>query len=103
MRTPEEADRALRAGVTVVAVNSWTFDTNNLNRNAFAEIAPGLPSEVIKISLGGVSTPRDLINAASCGADAVLAAEAVMAAGDVLSATRSLATAGQHPACPSRR
>ena len=34
--------------------------------------------------------------------DAVLAAEAVMAAGDVLSATRSLATAGQHPACPSR-
>ena len=103
VRTPEEADRALRAGVTVVAVNSWTFDTNNLNRNAFAEIAPGLPSEVIKISLGGVSTPRDLIDAASCGADAVLAAEAVMAAGDVLSATRSLATAGQHPACPSRR
>ena len=97
VRTPEEADRALRAGVTVVAVNSWTFDTNNLNRNAFAEIAPGLPSEVIKISLGGVSTPRDLINAASCGADAVLAAEAVMAAGDVLSATRSLATAASTP------
>lgn len=103
VRTPEEADRALEAGASVVAVNSWTFDTNDLNRNAFAEIAPGLPSNVIKISLGGVATPRDLIDAAACGADAVLAAEAVMAAGDVLAATRSLATAGQHPACPSRR
>ncbi|WP_175934753.1 indole-3-glycerol-phosphate synthase [Corynebacterium sp. Marseille-P4321] len=103
VRTPAEADRALAAGVGVIAVNHWTFDTNDLNRNAFAEIAPGLPSEVIKISLGGVTTPRDLIDAAACGADAVLAAEAVMAAGDVLSATRSLATAGQHPACPSRR
>ena len=103
VRTPEEADRALQAGASVIAVNSWSFETNSLNRDAFAEIAPGLPSEVIKISLGGVATPRDLINAASCGADAVLAAEAVMAAGDVLSATRSLATAGQHPACPSRR
>lgn len=103
VRSPDEADRALLAGVSVVAVNSWTFDTNDLNRHAFAEIAPGLPTEVVKISLGGVTTPRDLIDAAACGADAVLAAEAVMAAGDVYAATRSLAAAGQHPACPSRR
>ena len=102
VRTPAEADRALKAGVSVIAVNSWTFDTNDLNRNAFADIAPGLPTEVIKISLGGVTTPRDLMDAAACGADAVLAAEAVMASGDVYEATRSLAAAGQHPACPSR-
>lgn len=102
VRTPAEADRALQAGVSVIAVNSWTFDTNDLNRNAFADIAPGLPTDVIKISLGGVTTPRDLMDAAACGADAVLAAEAVMAAGDVYEATRSLAAAGQHPACPSR-
>ena len=57
---------------------------------------------MIKISLGGVTTPRDLMDAAACGADAVLAAEAVMASGDVYEATRSLAAAGQHPACPSR-
>lgn len=102
VRTGEEADRALHAGASVIAVNSWTFDTNDLNPYAFAEIAPGLPSEAIKISLGGVSTPRDLIDAASSGADAVLAAQAVMSSADVTAATRRLAAAGQHPACPSR-
>lgn len=102
VRTGEEADRALCAGATVIAVNSWTFDTNSLNPDAFAEIAPGLPSEVLKISLGGVRTARDLIDAASSGADAVLAAEAVMSSADVAAATRRLAAAGQHPACPSR-
>ena len=78
-------------------------DSNSLNRDAFAEIAPGLPSEVIKISLGGVATAKDLMAAAACGADAVLAAEAIMNGGDILAATRKLAAAGQHPACPSRR
>ena len=102
-RTPEEADRALQAGASVIAVNSWSFETNSLNRDAFAEIAPGLPSEVIKISLGGVATAKDLMAAAACGADAVLAAEAIMNGGDILAATRKLAAAGQHPACPSRR
>ena len=103
VRSPEEADRALQAGASVIAVNSWSFETNSLNRDAFAEIAPGLPSEVIKISLGGVATAKDLMAAAACGADAVLAAEAIMNGGDILAATRKLAAAGQHPACPSRR
>ena len=103
VRTPEDADRALQAGASVIAVNSWSFETNSLNRDAFAEIAPGLPSEVIKISLGGVATAKDLMAAAACGADAVLAAEAIMNGGDILAATRKLAAAGQHPACPSRR
>ncbi|MDY5785085.1 indole-3-glycerol-phosphate synthase, partial [Corynebacterium sp.] len=98
VRSPEDADRALKAGARIIAVNSWSFDTNALNRDAFAEIAPGLPTEVIKISLGGVRSPRDLIDAAACGADAVLAAEAVMSQGDIFAATRRLAAAGQHPA-----
>ncbi|WP_342319997.1 indole-3-glycerol phosphate synthase TrpC [Corynebacterium mayonis] len=102
VRTPEEADRALRAGAKIVAVNSWSFDTNALNRNAFHSIVPGLPTETLKISLGGVRNARDLIDAASSGADAVLAAEAVMSSEDILSATRRLVAAGQHPACPSR-
>lgn len=102
VRTSEEADRALRAGAGIVAVNSWTFNTNALNRDAFADIAPGLPTDVLKISLGGVRSARDLIDAAASGADAVLAAEAVMSQDDIYAATRRLAAAGQHPACPSR-
>lgn len=102
VRTVEEADRALQAGASVIAVNSWTFDTNDLRREAFAEIEPGLPSEVLRISLGGVRNARDLLIAASQGADAVLAAEAVMSHEDIRCATMRLAAAGQHPACSSR-
>ena len=86
----------------MIAVNSWTFDTNDLRHGVFAEIVPGLPSEVIKISLGGVTSVRDLLDAASSGADAVLAAEAIMSGDDIFAATRKLAAAGQHPSCPRR-
>ena len=103
VRTPEEADRALAAGATVIGVNSWTFDTNEVNRQAFSEIEPGLPESVVRISLGGVRNARDLMAAASTGADAVIAGEAVMNSDDVAAATRKLVAAGQHPACPSRR
>ncbi|WP_087117848.1 indole-3-glycerol phosphate synthase TrpC [Corynebacterium urinipleomorphum] len=102
VRTVEEADRALRAGASVIGVNSWTFDTNDLNREAFGEIEPGLPESVLRISLGGVRNARDLISAASIGADAVLTGEAVMSSTNVTAATRRLVAAGQHPACPSR-
>ena len=102
VRTPQEADLALRVGASVIAVNSWTFDTNDLRHGVFAEIVPGLPSEVIKISLGGVTSVRDLLDAAASGADAVLAAEAIMSGDDIFAATRKLAAAGQHPSCPRR-
>ncbi|GAB3080853.1 indole-3-glycerol phosphate synthase TrpC [Corynebacterium aquatimens] len=103
VRTPEEADRAITAGASVIAVNSWTFDTNDLNRGAFQEIVPGLPESVIRISLGGVRCSKDLVEAASVGADAVIAGEAVMSSDDVGAATRRLVCAGHHPACPSRK
>ncbi|WIM69044.1 indole-3-glycerol-phosphate synthase [Corynebacterium breve] len=102
VRTPEEADRALQAHASVIGVNSWTFDTNDLNREMFASIGPGLPTEVLRISLGGVRNARDVIGAASNGADAVLAAESVMSQPDIKAATMRLSAAGQHPACPSR-
>ncbi len=102
VRTPEEADRALQARARVIGVNSWSFDTNSLNRDSFAQIEPGIPSDVLRISLGGVRNARDLLDAASQGADAVLAAESVMSQEDIRVATMRLAAAGQHPSCPSR-
>lgn len=103
VRTVDEADRALTAGANVIAVNSWSFDTNDLNREAFSLIEPGLPQDVLRVSLGGVRNGRDVLSAASQGADVVLAAESVMREEDIRVATMRLAAAGQHPACPSRR
>lgn len=102
VRSPEEADRALEAGASVVGVNAWTIDSTEIDRGAFGNIAPGLPPEVLRIALGGVRSAKDLLSYAAAGADAVIIGEAIMSAQDPGAKTRSLVAAGQHPACPSR-
>lgn len=102
VRTPEEADRALDAGVRVVGVNAWSISSTQLDRETFASIVPGLPQEILRIALGGVCKPRDLLAYASSGADAVIVGDAIMSSEDPAAVTRGLVAAGQHPACPSR-
>lgn len=102
VRSPEEADRALSAGASVVGVNAWSINSAELDRENFNSIVPGLPPEVLRIALGGVRTAKDLLSYAAAGADAVIVGEAIMSSEDPAAKTRSLVAAGQHPACPSR-
>ncbi|WJZ18237.1 indole-3-glycerol phosphate synthase TrpC [Corynebacterium guangdongense] len=102
VRTPEEADRALRAGVRVVGVNAWSITSDELNRENFAAIVPGLPAEIIRIAVGGVRVPKDLLGYAGHGADAVLIGESILSAENPRQAAQRLVATGQHPACPSR-
>ena len=102
VRTPEEADRAISAGVRVIGVNAWSIASDILNREIFAEIVPGLPQEIMRIALGGVRSAGDVMKYASAGADAVLVGETIMSAEDPRQAARGFVAAGQHPACPSR-
>lgn len=102
VRSPDEADRALRAGVKVVAINAWSITSDALNRENFAAIAPGLPEEVVRIAFGGVREPRDLLSYAGHGADAVLIGQSILGAENPRQAAQRLVATGQHPACPSR-
>ncbi len=102
VRTPEEADRALVAGARVIGVNAWALTSRVLDRSAFSEIVPGLPPEILRIALGGVHSARELLNYAATGADAVVVGESILTSEDPAARTRSLVSAGQHPACPSR-
>lgn len=102
VRNPQEADRALEAGASVIGINAWSLSSDTLHREAFAEIVPGLPEEVIKIAVGGVENSRNLLDYASNGADAVLVGSSVMTAADPAGLARKLVATGQHPACPSR-
>ena len=45
VHTEEEADRALQAGARVIGVNARDLKTLEVDRDCFARIAPGLPSE----------------------------------------------------------
>jgi len=95
-----EADRALAAGASVIGVNARDLTTLDVDRSTFERIAPGLPSEVVKIAESGVRGPHDLIGYAGAGADAVLVGEGLVTAGDPRQAVADLVTAGSHPATP---
>ena len=45
VHTEEEADRALQAGAPVIGVNARDLKTLEVDRDCFARIAPGLPSQ----------------------------------------------------------
>lgn len=103
VRSPDEADRALAAGASVIGINAWTLASDALYRQAFADIVPGLPESVIRVAIGGVESTRNLLDYASHGADAVVVGESIVAGTDPLGIARTLVAVGQHPACPSRK
>ncbi len=100
VHTEAEADRALAAGAAVIGVNARDLTTLQVDRSTFEKIAPGLPSEVVKIAESGVRGPHDLLGYAAAGADAVLVGEGLVTAGDARQAVADLVTAGSHPATP---
>ncbi|CCG03183.1 indole-3-glycerol phosphate synthase TrpC [Blastococcus saxobsidens] len=100
VHTEAEADRALAAGASVIGVNARDLTTLQVDRSTFEKIAPGLPSEVVKVAESGVRGPHDLISYAAAGADAVLVGEGLVTAGDARQAVADLVTAGSHPATP---
>lgn len=100
VHTEEEADRALSAGATVIGVNARDLKTLNVDRDCFARIAPGLPTDVIRVAESGVRGTADLLAYAGAGADAVLVGEGLVTSGDPRGAVADLVTAGRHPSCP---
>jgi indole-3-glycerol phosphate synthase len=100
VHSEEEADRALQAGAKVIGVNARDLRTLEVDRSAFERIAPGLPSNIVKIAESGVRGPHDLIRYASAGADAVLVGEGLVTQKSPRDAVAELVTAGSHPATP---
>jgi indole-3-glycerol phosphate synthase len=100
VHTEDEASRALDAGAKVIGVNARNLKTLDVDRSTFERIAPGLPTDVLKIAESGVRGPLDLIEYAAAGADAVLVGEGLVTTTDPRHAVAELVTAGAHPATP---
>jgi indole-3-glycerol phosphate synthase len=98
--TEDEASRAVDAGARVIGINARNLRTLDVDRSTFERIAPGLPSEIVKIAESGVRGPLDLIEYAAAGADAVLVGEGLVTQTDPRQALADLVTAGAHPATP---
>ena len=95
----EEIRRAEDAGARIIGVNARNLHTLEVDRTIFGRIAPGLPSEVLRVAESGVRGPGDLLTYAGWGADAVLVGEGLVTSGDPGGAVRSLVAAGFHPSC----
>jgi indole-3-glycerol phosphate synthase len=100
VHTEAEADRALSAGARVIGINARNLATLEVDRTVFGRIAPGLPSDIVRIAESGVRGPADLLAYAGAGADAVLVGEGLVTSADPRAAVADLVTAGSHPSCP---
>lgn len=103
VHTPEEAGRALDAGLRALGINTRDRLTGVADRELFAEIAAGLPESALCVGLSGVRDSTDVLSYAANGADAVVVGRAIRQSTDARGSLRALTAAGQHPACAARR
>jgi indole-3-glycerol phosphate synthase len=100
--TADEVRRAVDAGAEVIGVNARNLHTLEVDRDIFKELAPQIPSGVVRIAESGVRGPHDVIEYARAGADAVLVGESLVTGKDPRSAVADLVAAGAHPALKQR-
>ena len=74
----------------IIGINSRNLKTLEVDHQAFAELLPEIPSSIIRVAESGISTRAEVEIAHSYGADAILVGEALVRAGDPLSALRTL-------------
>ena len=73
-----EIDVAASAGAEIIGINTRDLNTFETDINLFAELAAGLPADVIKVAESSVRTVQDVIDYRAAGADCVLIGEALV-------------------------
>lgn len=99
----EELQRAIDANAKIIGVNARNLKTLEVDRDVFSRLAPLVPQDVVLVAESGVRGPRDLVEYASYGADAVLVGEALVTGDDPRQACHDLVTAGAHPSVKQSR
>ncbi len=94
----DEVERAVDAGARVIGVNARNLKTLEVDRETFGRVRPHIPTGIITVAESGVRGPRDVIDYARAGADAVLVGESLVTGEDPRVAVADLVAAGTHPA-----
>jgi len=77
-----ELQRALRAGATLIGVNSRDLRTMQVRLETALELAPLVPDEVAAVAESGIKSGRDLRRLRDAGYDAFLIGEQLMQSKD---------------------
>jgi indole-3-glycerol phosphate synthase len=90
IHTESELEQAMEISPRIIGVNSRNLKTLEVDRQVFTSLLPSIPDEVIKVAESGISTREDVEFAERYGAQAILVGEALVRAGDPISAMRTL-------------
>ena len=90
VHTHHELERAMEIEPRIIGINSRNLKTLEVDQRAFAELLPQIPAHIIKVAESGISERGEVETARSFGADAILVGEALVRAGDPISALQTL-------------
>ena len=90
VHTAQELESAMQISPRMVGVNSRNLKTLEVDPQAFSELIPQIPSEIIRVAESGISTRKDVEFAKKAGAGAILVGEALVQSGDPISAMQEL-------------
>jgi indole-3-glycerol phosphate synthase len=99
----EEVRRAVDAGARIIGVNCRDLKTLDVDRTVFAQVAPHIPTGIVRIAESGVRGPHDVFDFARAGAHAVLVGESLVTGRNPRGAVADLVAAGAHPALRAGR
>lgn len=85
-----ELQRAIEIGSKIIGVNARNLKTLKVHEEAFAELLPLIPHEVIKVAESGISQRDQVISAQGHGAKVILVGETLVRAGDPAHAIHTL-------------
>ena len=87
-----EAERAARAGASIVGINNRDLRTFATSLDVTERVRPALPDDCVVVSESGIHDRADVERLARSTIDAILVGEALMRSGDVAESVRVLAS-----------
>lgn len=90
VHTHDELERAMEIEPKIIGINSRNLKTLAVDQAAFADLIPRIPGEIIRVAESGISNRSEVESAQSYGADAILVGEALVSAGEPISALHTL-------------
>jgi indole-3-glycerol phosphate synthase len=96
--TADEVGRAVEAGARLIGINARDLTTLKVDLDTFPRLAPLVPDGIVTVAESGVRGPRDVIELARAGAQAVLVGESLVTGKEPRTAVADLVAAGAHPA-----
>ena len=100
VNNPEEMERALASGASVIGINNRDLRTFNVDLRTTDRLAGMVGGSALLAALSGISTREDVERFQAAGAGAVLVGESLMLAADPGAKIEELRGVGLHPSAP---